>query len=118
MFEKGNLVCTFKDEINFNEKYDFIRNIDNYKYYIKDNSIVLTTKELPTKFLKSLEREFKLNKDKIITFDIETLLIEQVHKPYLFSIYDGDKSYSWFTDSLQLFNHLLRRKYKGASICP
>lgn len=50
----------------------------------------------------------------IITFDIETLLINGIHKPYLYSMYDGKTKLSWFTDSPEsLFNEILRPKYKN-----
>ena len=116
VFVNGNLLITFIDEISNNLKYDFLRTIDNYKYYIKDNKIILTTKELPTSYLQTLKSK-KISVGKIITFDIETLLINNVHKPYLYSMYDGFKSYSWFTESpLQLFNQLLRPKYRNYKV--
>ena len=37
--------------------------------------------------------------------------------PYLYSMYDGKDNYSWFTDSpKELFNQLLRSKYRGYQI--
>nr|YP_009652969.1 DNA polymerase [Taiwanofungus camphoratus]QCG70007.1 DNA polymerase [Taiwanofungus camphoratus] len=115
IYENGEKILTFKDEISNNEKYDFLRIIDNCKYYIKDNSIVLTTKELPTSYLQTLKS--KISDGKIITFDIETLLVNNVHKPYLYSMYDGFKSYSWFTESpKQLFDKLLTWKYRNYNV--
>ena len=113
VYENGDKILTFIDKISNTTKYDFIRIIDNYKYYIKNNKIVLIIKDLPTKYLTKLNPK-KISHPKIITFDIETLLINNVHKPYLYSMYDGCKSYSWFTDSPeQLFDRLLTRKYKN-----
>src|SRR5882724_1568891 len=63
-------------------------------------------------------QEFKTAK--ILVFDIETILIDNVQIPYLFSLYNGDKSFSWFADIKNpksavdsLFKELLRPKYKG-----
>ena len=113
VYENGQKILTFTDQISNSTKYDFIRTIDNHKYYIKDNKIILIIKELPTKYLSKLNPQ-KISKPKIITFDIETLLIDNVHKPYLYSMYDGRKSFSWFSESpSQLFDRLLTRKYKN-----
>ena len=85
------------DEISHNERYDFItknqnifsqRKIENYTYYIKDQHIVCTTKALPTAYLKPLPPK-KIGQGKIITFDIETILQDNVHHPYHYSMYDG-----------------------------
>ena len=113
VYENGEKILTFIDKISNTTKYYFIRIIDIYKYYIKNNKIVLIIKDLPTKYLSKLNPK-KISRPKIITFDIETLLINNSHKPYLYSMYDGCKSYSWFTDSPeQLFDRLLSKKYKN-----
>lgn len=114
VYEQGQLLFTFSDEQSTNTKYDFVRLVENQKYYVKDNKIVLITKELPTKYLAKLKTTKVNSNPKIITFDIETLLIDNIHKPYLYSMYDGVNSYSWFTDSPEeLFNQILRAKYKN-----
>jgi len=112
----NKLSLEFKD-YNYNHKY-FIREFDNQKYYININnqSIDLITKEIETKFLKK-ENKSKNTKDKIITFDIETILKDNIHIPYLYSMYDGKNIYSWFTKSPEnLFNELLQPKYYGYSV--
>ena len=54
---------------------------------------------------------------KIITIDIETRLINNVHIPYLFSMYDGVNIQSFFSNNPEsLFNELLRRKYEGYQV--
>nr|YP_009355785.1 ypothetical protein [Fomitopsis palustris]BAX08580.1 ypothetical protein [Fomitopsis palustris] len=116
VYENGEKLLSFIDQISNTNKYDFIRIIDNHKYYVKDNKIVLIIKELPTKYLSKLNPK-KIFRPKIITFDIETLLINNVHKPYLYSMYDGHKSFTWFSDSpSQLFDRLLSRKYKNYNV--
>lgn len=115
VIKNNKIILTFIDQLSSNNKYDFIRIIDNQKYYIKDNKIILIIKEIPTKYLSKLKnKKFNLKINKIITFDIETLLINNVQVPYLYSMFDGQKSYSWFTDSPeQLFKQLLTKKYKN-----
>nr|CAI9430479.1 DNA polymerase [Fomitopsis pinicola] len=116
VYENGQKILTFIDQISNNIKYDFIRIIDINKYYIKNNKIILIIKELPTKYLSKLNPK-KISFPKIITFDIETVLIDNVHKPYLYSMYDGRKAFSWFSDSpSQLFDRLLSRKYKNYNV--
>ena len=94
----------------------FIRDLDGVKYYIRDDSILLKTKELKTKFLRKLKKS-QNPIPKIITIDIETIVIGGIHKPFLFSMYDGNKTYSWFSQNAKpLFDFLLRRKYKGYQV--
>nr|QWL17552.1 DNA polymerase [Chroogomphus rutilus] len=115
-FLKGKLLLDFMD-YDYNNKY-FIREFDNQKYYIhKDNqSIDLITKEMETKYLNKVNRA-KKSKNKIITFDIETILKDNIHIPYLYSMYDGTNKYSWFTNSPEnLFKELLQSKYYGYSV--
>jgi DNA polymerase elongation subunit (family B) len=64
------------------------------------------------------KQEFK--EAKILVFDIETILINDVQIPYLFSLYNGKQSFSWFADIKNpksavdsLFKELLRPKYEG-----
>ena len=86
----------------------FIRTVNNYAFYCSNNEIImpsivlimkycsnneiLFTKELQTKYLEPIKVK-KLKKCKIITFDIETVVKLdkgiKVHKPYLFSMFDG-----------------------------
>ena len=40
----------------------------------------------------------KLYEPKIGTFDIETLVFDGVHTPYLYSFYDGDQTFSFFSE--------------------
>ena len=71
-------ILTFKDTEEKCGSADFVRIIDNKSYYIKNNEIVLTTKVLPTSFLTRLtQRKDKVN-NKIITFDIETIVVYKI----------------------------------------
>lgn len=104
----------------------FIRSVESasylIKYYIRTNDqIVLMTKEdLKTKFLDKIKKQ-QLKAPKIMTIDIETKVVDGVHIPYLFSIYDGKNTFSSFVDfakdgPTELFNYILRSKYKGYTI--
>ena len=112
----GQLSFECKDYY-YNNIY-FIREIDNQKYYIHiiNQSIDLITKELETKFLKK-EIKSKFTNNKIITFDIETILKNNIQIPYLYSMYDGKNKYSWFNKNPEeVFNQLLQSKYYGYSV--
>lgn len=125
IFKDSNKIFTFNDSdfINSNLKNIFIRSYSNHKYYIDYNlgKILLTTRELKTKFLQPLLPIKKVNTNKIITIDTETINKNGVLVPYLYCMYDGSKSYSFFGNDPykireDLFRHLLRRKYRGYSI--
>lgn len=104
--------------MDYDLKNIFIRTCLNHKYYINEKlgKIVLSTKELANKFIKPiLNKKSILNK--IITFDIETLNKNGKLIPFLYCMYDGKKSYSFFSSSPeQLFQELLKRKYRGYSV--
>ena len=54
---------------------------------------------------------------KIITIDIETVNKDGKLIPFLYCMYDGKNNYSFFSDKPdQLFDQLLRRKYRGYNI--
>ena len=116
IFKGKNKIFTFKDK-DFHGDI-FIRLFLGQKYYIHTllNKIILRTKEHKTNFLKPLSKSPK-KKSKLITIDIETINKDGVLKPYLYCMYDGVKRYSFFNNNPdQLFNALLRRKYKGYTV--
>jgi DNA polymerase type B, organellar and viral len=118
---KGTILISFKDEfINNNE---FIRIIDNKKYYFKDNLQVLFMKELKTKFISKIKKSEELT-NKFITLDIETFIKNGELIPYLICIYDGEnKLVFWLWDYnsveemiLEALNSILIRKYHGYKV--
>ena len=118
---KGTILISFKDEfINNNE---FIRTIDNKKYYFKNNSQVLFMKELKTKFISKIKKSEELT-NKFITLDIETFIKNGELIPYLICIYDGEnKLVFWLWDYnsveemiLEALNSILIRKYNGYKV--
>ena len=94
----------------------FLRKMDNVSYYIKESKIILQTKELKTEFLTKLNKSNN-SKAKIITIDIETIVKNGIHNAYLYSMYDGKNSYSWFSNNAKpLLGQLLKQKYKGYQV--
>ena len=97
----------------------FIRSLDDIDYYIDTvkNEIVLKTKKLNTKYLPKIKKEAR-KKAKFITIDIETIKNSLgILTPYCYSMYDGKIKKSFFSESPEeLFNALLRRKYRGYTV--
>jgi hypothetical protein len=93
---------------NFHSSIISLNKLTEIKPFIKKVNYFEVTKK----------QEFK--EAKILVFDIETILIDNIQVPYLFSLYNGKKSFSWFADIKNpksavdsLFEELLRPKYKG-----
>nr|YP_009652976.1 hypothetical protein [Taiwanofungus camphoratus]QCG70014.1 hypothetical protein [Taiwanofungus camphoratus]UKQ56117.1 hypothetical protein [Taiwanofungus camphoratus]WRO45215.1 hypothetical protein [Taiwanofungus sp. YW-2023a] len=101
--ESGNELYSFVDTIQDCGAADFKRIVNNITYYIQNDKIVLTTKELHTKFLSKLKTQTLL-KTKMIIFDIETLLDRNnVHIPYLYCMFDGKKNLVGSQNPLNLY---------------
>jgi len=108
------LISTFTDKILGSNI--FSRSIGNVTYLIKDGEIIRSEISKTTKFLTSLSPK-KVKDTKVITFDIETVLKDGKLVPYLYSMFDGNNSYSFFTDSPKaLFDTILRSKYRGYKV--
>ena len=74
------------------------------------------TKTIKTNSLGKLKMK-PISKPKIITTDIETKVTNGVHKAYLFSMFDGKETFSWFSENaIELLEHLLQRKYEGYNV--
>uniref|UniRef100_A0A896YUU9 DNA polymerase n=1 Tax=Coniophora puteana TaxID=80637 RepID=A0A896YUU9_9AGAM len=95
----------------------FVREFESgTKFYLKAGKIVLKVKPTKTKYLESL-LPAQPEPARIGTLDIETIVKDGVHTPYLFAFYDGTNSYTWFEkDSKKLFEFILKRKYSGYTI--
>ena len=125
IFKNNNKIFTFEDSdfSSTNYKNIFLRSYNNHKYYVDvdESKIILSTKELRTKFLQPIIKEKSKLLNKIITIDTETLNKNGTLIPYLYCLYDGKKSYSFFGNDpviirKQLFDKLLSRKYRGYSV--
>jgi len=118
---KGTILIKFKDDfINNNE---FIRIIDNKKYYFKDNLQVLFMKELKTKFI-SKTKNVKTLTNNFITIDIETIINNGLLTPYLIAFYDGKILFSFYLSDynsveemmLDCLKSILKRNYNGFKV--
>lgn len=99
---------------------------DGTVFYIRDGSIVLKTKIVKTEYMSKValptDAEGKINPMstfkplKAGTLDIETVLKNGKHVPYLFSFFDGSKHYSFFDSPQGLFDTMLKAKYRGFTI--
>ena len=113
VFKAKSINITFTDS-DFNDSI-FKRTFETGEvfYIIENDSIRLSLKPIKTEFITKL-KQVRITKPKIGTLDIETIVKDGKHKPYLYSFYDGKNSYSWFADNAtQLFEHILKPKYRN-----
>jgi DNA polymerase type B, organellar and viral len=127
LYKKGNLLIkwldkivddlTFTREIGKNQ-YTYVKNIENNQY-----DLTLLTVKKSTKFFTKLQKD--MNKDeKIVTMDIETMVVNNNHIPFLISIFDGNENKSYYlTDYInvesmiiQAIKDLTIRKYKNYKV--
>ena len=121
IFNKGDIILTYKDEFISNNK--FMRILDNKKYYFENNQEILFLKNMKTKFISKLS-EIKNFKNKFITLDIETFNKENILIPYLIKFYDGINYHSYWLGNysnvepmiLDCFNDILIRKYNSSNV--
>jgi hypothetical protein len=121
IFNKGDIILTYKDELISNNK--FMRILDNKKYYFENNQEILFLKNMKTKFISKLS-EIKNFKNKFITLDIETFNKENILIPYLIKFYDGINYHSYWLGNysnveamiLDCFNDILIRKYNTSNV--
>ena len=118
---KGKLLISFRDEfVNNNE---FIRIINDKKYYFKNNLQVLFLKDLKTKFISKIKKSKELT-NKFLTLDIETFIENGVLIPFLICIFDGENKLVfglWDYNSLEemildALKSILIRKYNGYKV--
>ena len=118
-FYKGKQTIEFVDS-PYKDKIFVRKFMSGEQFYIKNSKgeLVLKSKPIKTEFLKKLATSNTIN-SKIGTLDIETIVKDGVHKPYLFAFYDGNRNKvsTWFTDkSNDFFDLILTRKFTGYTI--
>jgi len=134
IFSQNKVIMTFIDydsseflPVNLRllpkNKTVFIRTINNFEFYIRNNEIVFKTIKYKTDFLLPIQKEKNII-NKFITLDIETRVENNVHIPYSICYYDGKKKFPFFVTDFN--NHhdmlenvilsLLRPKYTGYNI--
>ena len=118
---KGQILVEFRDDfVNNNE---FIRIINDKKYYFKDNLQVLFTKDFKTKFISKIKKSEELT-NKFLTLDIETFIQNGVLIPFLICVFDGENKLIfglWDYNSIEemildALNSILIRKYNGYKV--
>lgn len=104
---KNNSVLYDWNDYYIND-FTFERHLGKSIYRIENGEIVLRKVIKSTNTIKPIQIEDKIN-SKIITMDLETIVINNEHKPYLLCWYDGEivKSY-YITDYDNDFNKLIK----------
>jgi hypothetical protein len=94
IFKNGKIALEFIDT-KIDEK-TFIRDIGERKYHFVDEKLTLLTVKKSGKFISAIDNKkkksaalTKVNKDKILTLDIETKVVNDQHIPYTISIFLG-----------------------------
>jgi len=93
------VLFTWTDEIVSGNR--FIRKIGKSILYYENGELYLYTIVKKTKAInkKKLPKNVKQNR-KIVTMDLETILVNNIHTPYLLSWFDGKISKSYFIKNL------------------
>jgi len=95
--KNGRIIANWTDTIIGENK--IVRDIGKSIYYYENMELVLIK---VIKKSKPIEKIKISNKplSKIITMDLETILIDNVHVPYLLSWFDGSIKKSYFINNL------------------
>jgi DNA polymerase type B, organellar and viral len=87
----------------------FMRVIQKSTIYFLDNKIILRKQQMPAKPFRVLKADKKIH-TYFITMDIETVLQNRKHSPYLICAYNGTEYISSFSDNQQeLFSSFLKK---------
>jgi hypothetical protein len=120
--KKGKTLIEFKD-IKLNE-IEFIREVGENKYFYKNNELILSSRNIKSKFIKKINKDQKLINN-FLTLDIETYkTIDGILTPFCISFFDGKNvSNFWLTDYssseelvLSALSSLLKRKYNNWNV--
>jgi hypothetical protein len=108
--KNGNILFIWKDTII--SPNSFIRTIGKSTIHYENGEIVLYKIEKKTSGItkKNLPKNNQPS-NKIITMDLETILINNVHIPYLLCWYDGVKTYSYLAPQLSESHLCAKRRH-------
>ena len=120
-FRNGISLIKFTD-ISINND-NFIRKIDNKKYYFENNQQILFTSEMKSRFISKTVKSKNLSNN-FITLDIETFVQDNTLIPYLICFYDGKNTYSfglWDYETVEMMildclKSIFIRKYNGFNV--
>jgi hypothetical protein len=86
LFNHDILLIKFTDTNLFENK--FIRTIGNKTFYFENNTQILVTKEIKSKFISKLQKS-KVLTENFLTLDIETFVKDSILVVFCISIFDG-----------------------------
>nr|YP_009487206.1 hypothetical protein [Russula abietina]AWB36108.1 hypothetical protein [Russula abietina] len=118
----GSTIVEFTDKII--SKNLFSRTIGNKIFYFENNKEILFTKEIKCKFISKLKKSKNLTEN-FLTLDIETFKKSNGELvPFLISIYDGNKTNSFYLPDfknveylvLTAINSIMIKKYNNWNI--
>jgi len=95
--KNGQLLFNWTDTII--NKNSIIREIGKSIYYYENKELILVKVIKKSKPIEKINVNKSLD-SRIITMDLETILIDNVHVPYLLSWFDGNTTNSYFIESL------------------
>jgi len=121
LFKEGELKYEWIDR--YIDESSFIRDIGQKTFTFVNEELKLLTIKKSSKFIKKSKLAKKPNNN-FITMDLETRLIDNIHTPYLISIYDGFIEKSFFIDDftntefmiIAAMKYISIRKYKNSQI--
>lgn len=119
MYNNQEIGC-FTDSGN---NLSFMRTLNAHRIYYSNSKVKLVVSDKSTKNLDKIKTSKNI-KTKIITMDIETLLQRNVQKPYSISIFDGEKSRSFYLSDYEspeimlkmALSSILISKYKNYKV--
>jgi len=107
--KKGQVLYNWTDTITGLNK--LVREIGKSVYYYENGKLSLIKVEKKSKAIEQVKVLTKKGlEEKIITMDLETILINNIHTPYLLSWYDGRKSKSYFIEDLESLGFVKREE--------
>jgi len=99
--KNNRIVANWTDTII--EENSIVREIGKSIYYYENMELVLVKVIKKSKPIEKIKVNNKLI-NKIITMDLETVLIDNIHVPYLLSWFDGSITNSYYIDNLDPVN--------------
>jgi hypothetical protein len=104
LYKDGNMILQYTDILNSNGT--FVRELGSNTYhYTSDGETQLLSVSKATRFIKRTKASRTFN-EKFLTLDIETRIINNVHKPYLIVFFDGKESVSFFLSDYSSVNEM------------
>lgn len=102
---------------------NFTRVIGKQTFIITNGEVNFKRVEIKTKFITKIAKD-KVLSNNILTLDIETRIINNVHSPYCISFFDGTSAWSYYISDyasidemlINALNSIIRPKYEGWNV--